>query len=61
MSRPKVLDDLLTTREVAEYYGIPMRSVHRMIREGRLVAHKVGWVYVIHRQDLPQTWPPPVI
>lgn len=52
------LDDWLTTDEVAAIYNVPARIVLRMIRENRLQAEKKGWVWLIHRDQLPKTWPP---
>lgn len=54
------LADWFSTQQVAMLYGASIRSVLRMIREGRLPAHKFGWVWAVHETDLPKTWPPPV-
>jgi excisionase family DNA binding protein len=58
---PLSLADWLTTQQVAERYAVTSRTVLRLIREGRLTAHKVGWVWLVHRDDLPVQWPPPII
>lgn len=55
------LDDWLTTEEVAEKFEVHPRLVLRMIREDRLKATKKGWVWLVHREDLPKLWPPPVV
>lgn len=52
------LDDYLTTEEVAEHYGVFNRVVLRHIREGHLPAVKKGWIYLVHKDDLPEEWPP---
>jgi excisionase family DNA binding protein len=52
------LDSWLTTQEVADHYGVPTKTVLRMIREDRLKASKRGWVWFIHKDDLPNNWPP---
>lgn len=54
------LEDWLTTEEVAAIYNVHPRIVLRMIREGRLVATKKGWVWLCHRSHLPEAWPPPL-
>jgi len=55
------LDDWFTTDEVAEQFQVHPRVVLRMIREDRLKATKKGWVWLVHRSELPASWPPPVI
>lgn len=52
------LDDWFTTEEVAEHYSVPTRIVLRHIRNGRIPATKKGWVYLVHVNDLPKSWPP---
>ena len=54
------LDDWMTTEAVAEHYDVPTRTVLRMIREDRLQAKKMGWQWVVHKDWLPEVWPPPV-
>lgn len=51
------LDDWLTTEEVAEHFGVPTRVIVRMIRDEKLPATKKGWVYLVHRSDLPASIP----
>jgi len=53
------LEDWLTTKEVADHYGVQTKSVLRMIREDRLKACQKGWIWLVHVDDLPSTWPPP--
>lgn len=53
------LEQWLSTKQVADHYNTPTRTVLRMIREGRLKARKFEWVWVVHVDDLPETWPPP--
>lgn len=52
------LDGWLTTEQVAERFGVPNHRVLRMIRTERLKATKLGWIWLIHETDLPETWPP---
>lgn len=58
MARAPTLQGWFTTDEVADYFGVPARSVLRMIREGRLKAEKKGWVWLVHKSNLPESWPP---
>lgn len=61
-SAPTVQRELkpyMTTNDVAARYDTQPRTVLRMIREGRLKATKMGWVWFVHKDDLPKTWPPP--
>jgi len=60
MTRPPSLDDWLTTDEVAEYFDVPARIVLRMIRDDRITAEKKGWMWLVHRSNLPASWPPPL-
>jgi hypothetical protein len=53
------LDGWLGTNDVAEIFDVPPRVVLRMIREERLKAVKVSWVWMIHQSWLPDSWPPP--
>lgn len=53
-----VLDRLLTTKQVAERYGINIKDVQYQIKRGRIKAYKVGgYYYLIHEDDLPEKWP----
>lgn len=54
------LERYLTTQAVAEHFDTQSRTVLRMIREGRLKAEKVGWMWLVDRKHLPKSWPPPV-
>jgi hypothetical protein len=51
----------MTTDEVGEFFDVHPRIVLRMIREERLKAEKKGWVWLVHRSNLPTTWPPPAV
>lgn len=46
----------LSISEVARIYRVPPASVRYAIKTGKLRAIKVGWVWVIRREDLPPTW-----
>lgn len=61
MKKPKQVkhDELLTTQEVADLFNVPVRRVLRMIREGRLDAQKLGWIWLVPKRALPDSWPPP--
>ena len=52
--RPVVspLGQVLTTEEVAEILKTSQRSVQRLIREGKLKAHRVGRGYRVRDKDL---------
>jgi hypothetical protein len=54
-----LVEDWYTTAEVAGTYGVEPAAVLRMIRRGRLPASKLGWVWVVHKDDMPSRWPPP--
>ena len=58
-ARADSLEQWYSTKQVAVRYNVPTRTVLRMIREGRLKAQKFEWVWVVHIDDLPDTWPPP--
>lgn len=46
------LPDYLTTREVAEALGYHVKSVHRIIKDGKLRADKKSGVWLIPREAL---------
>lgn len=60
MGRTVSLESLMTTEEVAQHFGVSPHAVVRMIRQERLRATKKGWVWLVHKRDLPATWPPPL-
>lgn len=53
------IEQWFSTKQVADRYNVPTRAVLRMIRVGRLKARKFEWVWVVHVDDLPDSWPPP--
>lgn len=53
------LTNWLTTKEVADLFGVPTKTVLRMIREDRLKAQQKGWIWLVYIDDLPGVWPPP--
>lgn len=53
-----VLEFFLSTRQVAERFGVSIRNVQYYIRRGILRAGKVDYVYLVHEADLPNEWPP---
>jgi excisionase family DNA binding protein len=44
--------DLLTPQEVADYLQLPPDTIYRYIREGKLVASRLGRQYRITRKNL---------
>jgi excisionase family DNA binding protein len=56
-SRPLInpLGQVFTTDEVAEILKTSQRTVQRLIRQGRLKAHRVGRGYRVLERDL-QRW-----
>lgn len=54
------LDDWFTPRQVAELFGVTALAVTRMIQRGRLKAEKKDWMLLIHKSNLPTSWPPPI-
>lgn len=51
------LSDFLTTREVADMYGVRQPDVQKAIKRGAIPAQKVGYFYLIWRPNLPSTFP----
>lgn len=50
-------EGLLTPREVAKHYGVPIGRVYAALRDGRLRGIKIGWGVVIQKETLPAQWP----
>jgi len=46
------MDEILTVREVAEYFKLSRTTVWRWCNEGKLPAFKVGRGWRIHRLDV---------
>lgn len=51
------LSDFLTTREVAELYGVAQIDVQRAIKKELLPAQKVGYFYLLWKPSLPSSFP----
>lgn len=51
------LDDFLTTKEVAELYGVQQKDVQNAIKAGRLQAQRIGYFYVLWKHGLPEYFP----
>ena len=51
------LKEFLTTREVAELYGIKQVEVQKAIKRELIRAQKVVYFYVIWEPSLPEFWP----
>ena len=51
------MSNLLTVREIVNLYpGIDRTDVVYAIKSKKLKAEKVGWVWVVKRENLPQKW-----
>ena len=48
----RVMDEILTVREVAEYLKLSRTTIWRWCHEGKLQAFKVGRSWRIHRSEL---------
>lgn len=46
--------DLLTAREVSEYLRIPLRTIHRLSKDGKIKAVKIGKQWRYRRFDIEQ-------
>jgi excisionase family DNA binding protein len=44
----------LTTRQVADLTGLSARTIRRAISDGRIAAERVGYAYLIDRDDVNQ-------
>ena len=50
--------DLITAKEVAERYGVDLRSVRYATKAGMLGRiQKFGWLHVYEVANLPEKWP----
>ncbi len=52
-----ILDELLSTKEVARRFNKTVGDVQYAIKTGKIKAYKWGYFYVIHPDDLPDEWP----
>ena len=51
------MSNLLTVREIVNLYpGIDRTDVVYAIKSNKLKAEKVGWVWVVRQENLPQNW-----
>jgi excisionase family DNA binding protein len=48
----RVMDEILTVREVAEYLKLSRTTIWRWCNEGKLQAFKVGRGWRIHRSEI---------
>lgn len=52
------MTDLITTKQVAELYGVDQRSVRYAVKHGRFgEVQKLGWQHVFDKNKLPKKWP----
>lgn len=47
-----ILDTLYTTKEIAKQYKVPLVTVQKWIREGKLTAYRLGKEYRVKESDL---------
>lgn len=47
----------LTSRQVADRYGVTIQEVHYALRSKKLRAQKAGWIWIFPAEDLPEEWP----
>jgi len=55
------LSEWRTTRDVADQHDVKVRDVQYHIKMGNIIASKVGlggYFYLIHKDDMPNVWPP---
>ena len=48
---------LLSIKQVAEKYNKTPTQVRYAISQGRLKCSKIGWIWYIDEEDLPDKWP----
>jgi len=58
MADTSILDEFMTTAQVAEVFGVPVRDVQYYIKRGLIRARKLGYFWMIHHTDIPKHWPP---
>lgn len=46
------MDTLYTTKEIAKQYKVPLVTVQKWIREGKLTAYRLGKEYRVKESDL---------
>ena len=51
------MEEVMSSRQVADRYGVSLQEVHYALRREKLVAFKAGWVYLFPVKDLPEKWP----
>jgi len=51
------LSDFMTTKEVAELYGVTQVEVQKAVKKGLLQAQKIGYFYVLFGPKLPIKFP----
>ena len=51
------LEGFLTTKEVAERYGVTQHEVQRAIKRGQIGSQKIGYFYAIWEATLPAKFP----
>jgi excisionase family DNA binding protein len=52
------LKDFVSTKAIADRFGVALRDVQYYIKQGVIPAYKVGYTYLIHIDDIPSSWPP---
>lgn len=51
------MGNILTTKDVAELFGVETREVLYAARRKLLTGEKVGWQWFFHKDKLPNKWP----
>lgn len=51
------MEQVLTSRQVADRYGVSIADVHYALRRGKITANKAGWIYLFPAEKLPEKWP----
>lgn len=51
------VSDLMTPKQVAEHFKVPVGRVYSALRDGRLKGIKTGWGILLPKPNLPAVWP----
>lgn len=52
------LDEYVFTSDIATTFEVSIRDVQYYIKKGTIKAQKKGYFYMIHKDDVPASWPP---
>lgn len=56
-SKAPSLEGFITTKEVAERFGVTQHEVQRAIKRGQIEAQRIGYFYAIWEPTLPAKFP----